>query len=293
MRAKLHRVGARRHRRFDGRASGRNHRPRPETRDSLQDCCWRCPITSTTGFHLPHLAKLRVRYDTLRRFCFRTASLQCRTRLTITPSRDGSLFGRLRSSIGDMPRMTMMPGFHGLDEFTGNGHDFGSGDYLLRVGHAKLMVTATSGRQTPSYDELCQAVSQCAAYGFPVAIHAVERETIISAAESIRFANTNTGTAMRHRIEHCSEGTPDAIQSVVRSSAWVVTQPGFIHSQRRPLSEVGRTVDDAIISTRRRACPRRSSAWIRIGRARVGPESDARAPSGGNTFDSSGPYSRA
>ena len=139
------------------------------------------------------------------------------------------LFGRLRSSIGDMPRMTMMPGFHHLDEFTGNGLRFGSGDSRLRIGHAKLMVTATSGRQTPLHDELCRAVSSSTKSGFPVAIHAVERETIISAAESIRFANTNTGTALRHRIEHCSEGTPDAIESVVRSSAWVVTQPGFIH----------------------------------------------------------------
>ena len=139
------------------------------------------------------------------------------------------LFGRLRSSIGNMPRVTMMPGFHHLDEFTGNGLTFGSGDSWLRVGHAKLMITASSGRQTPSYDELCRAVSSSTKSGFPVAIHAVERETIISAAESIRFANTNTGTALRHRIEHCSEGTPDVIETVARSSAWVVTQPGFVH----------------------------------------------------------------
>ena len=135
------------------------------------------------------------------------------------------LFGRLRSSIGDMPRMTMMPGFHRLDEFAGNG----SSDSWLRVGHAMLMVTASSGRQTPLHDELCRAVSSSTKSGFPVAIHAVERETIISAAESIRFASTNSGSALRHRIEHCSEGTPDTIESVVRSSAWVVTQPGFIH----------------------------------------------------------------
>ena len=139
------------------------------------------------------------------------------------------LFGRLRSSIGDMPRMTMMPGFHHLDEFTGNGLRFRSGDSWLRVGHAKLMVTATSGRQTPLHDELCRAISSSTKSGFPVAIHAVERETVVSAAEAIQRANANAGTVMRHRIEHCSEGTPDAIQSVARSSAWVVTQPGFIH----------------------------------------------------------------
>ena len=139
------------------------------------------------------------------------------------------LFNKLRSSIGNMPRITMMPGFHRLEEFTGNGLRFGSGDSWLRVGHGKLMVTASSGQHTPSHDELRQAVSSCAESGFPAAIHAVERETIISAAECIRLANANTGNVPRHRIEHCSEGTPDAIESVARSLAWVVTQPGFVH----------------------------------------------------------------
>ena len=153
------------------------------------------------------------------------------------------LFSRLRSSIGNMPRIIMMPGFHRLEEFTGNGLRFGSGDSWLRVGHAKLMVTASSGQQTPSHDELRQAVSSCAESGFPAAIHAVERETIISAAECIRLANTNTGTTLRHRIEHCSEGTPDALESVASSSAWVVTQPGFVHhSGDRYLKTVERSM---------------------------------------------------
>ncbi len=139
------------------------------------------------------------------------------------------LFDKLRSSIDDMPRITMMPGFRNLAEFTRHGLHFGSGDSRLRIGHAKLMVTASSGRQTPSHDELRHAVSRCAESGFPAAIHAVERETIISAADSIKRANENTGAPLRHRLEHCSEGNPDVIESVTRSSAWVVTQPGFVH----------------------------------------------------------------
>ena len=221
------------------------------------------------------------------------ASLQCRTRLTITPFERWELFGRLRSSIGDMPRVTMMPGFHHLDEFTGNGLTFGSGDSWLRVGHAKLMITASSGRQTPLHDELCRAVSSSTKSGFPAAIHAVERETIISAAESIRFANTNTGTALRHRIEHCSEGTPDVIETVARSSAWVVTQPGFVHhSGDRYLKTVEPSMSPHLYPVGALARAGRS-ACVWVGRAGVGPESDARASGGGNTFDSSGPYSRA
>ena len=149
------------------------------------------------------------------------------------------MFHRLRSSIEDMPRITMMPGFHQLDEFTRNGLHFGFGDSWLRIGHVKQMLTASSGRQTPSHYELCRAVSSCATSGFPAAIHAVERESIISAAESIRSANTSTGTVLRHRIEHCSEGTPDVIELVARCSAWVVTQPGFVrHSGDRYLKTV-------------------------------------------------------
>ena len=139
------------------------------------------------------------------------------------------MFNKLRYSIDDMPRVTMMPGFHYLNEFTENNLSFGSGDSKLRIGHAKLMVTVSSGRQTPSHDELRRVVSDCAAFGFPVAIHAVEREIITSAAEAIQCANANAGTVMRHRIEHCSEGTPNVIESVALSSAWVVTQPGFVH----------------------------------------------------------------
>ena len=149
------------------------------------------------------------------------------------------MFNRLRSSIDDMPRTTMMPGFHQLDEFTRSGLSFGSGDSRLRVGHAKLIVTASSGRQTPTHDELYRAVSSCATSGFPAAIHAVERESIISAAESIRSATATSGAVLRHRIEHCSEGTPDVIESVARCSAWVVTQPGFVyHSGDRYLKTV-------------------------------------------------------
>ena len=139
------------------------------------------------------------------------------------------LFGKLRSSIEDMPRTTIMPGFHHLEEFTRNGLHFGFGDSWLRIGHVKQMLTASSGRQTPSHDELCRAVSRSAASGFPAAIHAVGRESIISAAESIQSATATSGAVLRHRIEHCSEGTPDVIESVARSSAWVVTQPGFVH----------------------------------------------------------------
>ena len=149
------------------------------------------------------------------------------------------MFNRLRSSIEDMPRITMMPGFHHLEEFTRNGLHFGFGDSWLRIGHVKQMLTASSGRQTPTHDELCRAVSSCATSGFPAAIHAVERESIISAAESIRSATATSGAVLRHRIEHCSEGTPDVIESVARCSAWVVTQPGFVyHSGDRYLKTV-------------------------------------------------------
>ena len=73
--------------------------------------------------------------------------------------------------------------------------------------------------------------------GFPVAIHSVEAEAVAAAAEAIRTASpisprehaSATYSIPNDRIEHCSEGTPEALEKVLGSGASVVTQPGFIY----------------------------------------------------------------
>ena len=135
-------------------------------------------------------------------------------------------FGGLRDSVGAAPRMTLMPGYARLRDFTERGLAFGSGDSWLRVGHAKIMVTASSGRQSPDPEELRRIVAGCVELGFPVAVHAVEASVALSATRAL-LAHPAPG--YRHRIEHCSECPPDALEAVARSCADVVTQPGFVY----------------------------------------------------------------
>ncbi len=138
-------------------------------------------------------------------------------------------FSDLRGSVGAMPRVTLMPGFHHLPEFVERGLGFGSGGLRQRVGHVKIMVTASSGRQTPCSSELSRMVSECVKAGFPVAVHAVESEITQSAAQAILNVADSSGIGAPHRIEHCSECPPASLESVSRSSAMVVTQPSFIY----------------------------------------------------------------
>ena len=91
-------------------------------------------------------------------------------------------------SARDIPRVTLMPGYRHLPAFLERGLDFGSGGPRLRIGHVKIMVTASSGSLNPDRTELADMVSECVESGFPVAIHAVESEVVRSAAEAILAA---------------------------------------------------------------------------------------------------------
>ena len=68
--------------------------------------------------------------------------------------------------------------------------------------------------------------------GFPVAIHAVERDAVVASALAIRDAPpviSGIGSLPLDRIEHCSECPPDVLELVAHSGAMVVTNPGFLH----------------------------------------------------------------
>ncbi len=136
--------------------------------------------------------------------------------------------GNLIKSAGDLPRVTLMPGYRHLPAFLERGLHFGSGGPRLRTGHVKIMVTASFGSSTPDKSELALMVSECVESGFPVAIHAVEAEVVRSAAEAIAAAASDDVSSL-HRIEHGSECPPDTLEVVARSAAKVVTQPSFVY----------------------------------------------------------------
>ena len=152
-------------------------------------------------------------------------------------------FWRLQAN-GALPiRITMFAGIERLDEFAKAGLYYGSGDLRLRLGHAKIVLTLTSGRLHPTPRELAEMISFAHRMGFPVAIHCIE-EDAIAAASAVLEANGDSltrshphpnrppvgeGITSADRIEHCAEGTPQLVEAVRRSGALVVTQPGFVY----------------------------------------------------------------
>lgn len=146
-------------------------------------------------------------------------------------------FRQLQSNGALSCRITMFGGVGQLDELAaipspGRGRPgwgrpaFGSGDYWLRLGHAKIMLTLTSGTLTPSAPELAASVAGAHSRGFPVAIHCIEEEAIAAAAEVLA---ANRHPALVDRLEHCAEGTPRLIAAVRKSGAAVVPNPGFLY----------------------------------------------------------------
>ena len=102
----------------------------------------------------------------------------------------------------------------------------------LTVGHAKIMLTASTGGLRPDPARLSEMVAHAHRMGFPVAIHAVERDAVVAAALAIGDAPALWDTDdSRHldRIEHCAECPPDVLELVAQSGAMVVPNPGFLH----------------------------------------------------------------
>ncbi len=148
-------------------------------------------------------------------------------------------FCKLTQQDGFGPRITMMAGSGKVREFLESGLTWGSGDDWLRLGHAKIMLTSTTGGLQPALGDLEELASATLAQGFPFAIHCVEEEAV-SAVVSMpqtrqRPVRPTAGAGRRgvpparNRIEHCSECPPDLMRKLARSGAFVVTQPGFIY----------------------------------------------------------------
>ena len=122
-------------------------------------------------------------------------------------------------------RITMFAGIGRLEELRDHGLEYGHSANRLRLGHGKIMCTLTAGTLNPSRSELAEMVEEAHRRGFPVAIHCIEEEAVLGAAGALQSCRV---AGLTDRIEHCAEGTPQAIEAVKHSGATVVPQPGFI-----------------------------------------------------------------
>lgn len=171
---------------------------------------------------------------------------------------------KLQASGHFAPRVTMMAGTPHLDSFMAKGSYWGHGDWWLRLGHVKIMLTLTTGSLQPDAESLRQIVHRARRAGFPVAIHAIQKDAVEAAAQALSEippipvlnregsesapANPSSGvdpphsmrgpnddshdappaSMPRNRIEHCAECSPELASLLARSGAMVVTQPGFL-----------------------------------------------------------------
>ena len=221
-----------------------------ETRDPIEGVIDRDPASGTpTGLLLEMGDYLRRRTDAISNPMTNPLALRDGVQLLdqkllahgITSAHDAGpgndphrleTFRELRASGQLSCRVTMMAGFPHIEEFQRAGLGFGVGDSGLRLGHAKIMVTLTTGELYPGMAELQDMVRRAHAAGFPVAVHAVEKEAVAAVAAVLSRERHSRGRlAVRDRIEHCSECPAELIGPVVRSSAVIVTQPGFVYWQ--------------------------------------------------------------
>ncbi len=178
----------------------------------------------------------------VRQACERLAALGVTSVVDATPTNSverWETFRTLRAGGVPLPRITMMAGYDHLDGFVADGMGYRHGDDTLRLGHVKIMLTATTGALHPQPEELAAMVARAHAAGFPVAVHAVEAEAVEAAARAIAEAPRKRPLPFADRIEHCSECPPDVLQSVRRAGVAVCTQPAFVHYRGdKYLSEV-------------------------------------------------------
>lgn len=129
--------------------------------------------------------------------------------------------------------VSVMPGFNHIDEFIGNALQTGSGNKRLNIGHAKIMLTTTTGHLYPSENDLLDMIRSAHLKGFSVAIHAVEHEAVMAAANTIRQAREHRPANLHSadRIEHASECPPDVIEALRLSGAAVSTNPAFLYER--------------------------------------------------------------
>ena len=128
------------------------------------------------------------------------------------------------------PRISMILGVEGFNEYRKNKFSAQVGENQLYPGGVKIIVHETTGQLSPSQEELNDIVFQIHRSGFQAVLHAIEERTIEAACRAIEYALKKMPRSdHRHRIEHCSVCTPSLAKRLASLRIMVVTQPSFIY----------------------------------------------------------------
>ncbi len=132
-------------------------------------------------------------------------------------------------SLGDLTFGMTVPGPSAVSDEVG-----------VRIGHAKVM---------PPHDDdsaIAELVATARACRFPVAIHAMDIDTlqaaldaleahppILDTARSAESERTEPNRIEPDRIEHCALALPEQLDRIARLGVAVVTQPSFVTRRER------------------------------------------------------------
>ena len=145
---------------------------------------------------------------------------------------------RLKADGRFAPSLSIMPAANRLSEFEGAGLEFGYGDDLSTLGHAKIVLTQSSGRlfpQTEDFARDCGGRSWTGAFRWRY-----------TQSKRLRWKRRST-RSRRARVRDCAtvssmlpSGPADALEAILNAKPVIVSQPEFLQdSGARYLSEFG------------------------------------------------------
>ena len=127
-------------------------------------------------------------------------------------------------------RVSLILGREGFKEYQEHVFSSSMGENRLRVGGVKIIVHETTGRLSPSQEELNEMVYGVHEAGLQAVLHAIEGKAIEAACDAIEYAlERSRRSDHRHRIEHCSVCPAPLAQRIASLGIRVVTQPPFIY----------------------------------------------------------------
>ncbi len=127
-----------------------------------------------------------------------------------------------------------MPGWPHLQEFKENNIQHGDRYQGILISCVKIVLTFSSGKIMPNFQELLEIVRGAHEIGYPTAIHAVEKECVAQAAEVLKLSQIPGD-----RIEHASEIDDETLQVLSSTTVGISTQPSLINQNGdRYISEV-------------------------------------------------------
>ncbi|OGP65013.1 MAG: hypothetical protein A2170_02875 [Deltaproteobacteria bacterium RBG_13_53_10] len=128
------------------------------------------------------------------------------------------------------PRIKMVFGWEGFNDYLKYPFSSPLDEHQLRPGGVKIIVHETTGRLSPSQEELNKRVLCIHRAGFQAVLHAVEENTIEAACKAVESAlKLFPRSDHRHRVEHCAVCPRPLAKRIAALGITVVAQPPFIY----------------------------------------------------------------